>query len=316
VAYIFPGQGSQATGMGRELAAASSAARRTFDEADRALGISVSRMCFEGPEDLLRLTANTQPTILTVSVAAYGAAREAGAAEPDYAAGHSLGEYAALVASGVLAFADAIRLVHARGTFMQEAVPVGEGAMAAVLGLDPDAVAAACAEGAEGQVVAPANFNCPGQVVIAGARAAVERAGEAARRRGARRVIPLEVSAPFHTPLMRPAADRLRPLLDATEFRDPRFPVMANATAALVRTGEEARRALAEQVSAPVLWQQSIAGLAALGVGRFVELGPGRVLAGLVKKIASGVEVASAERPAEIEAAFGRPSTGAEPAAK
>lgn len=301
-AYIFPGQGSQFAGMGRELAEASEAARRVFEAADRALGEPISRLCFEGPDDALRLTANTQPAILTVSIAVLEAAREAGLPEPDFAAGHSLGEYSALVAAGVLDLSDAVRLVRARGTFMQEAVPVGEGAMAAVLGLDADAIVAACEEASEGEVCAPANFNSPGQVVIAGAAAAVARAGEAARRRGAKRVVPLDVSAPFHTALMQPAAERLGPLLDATAFRDPRFPVVANATAAVVSSGAEARELLARQIAAPVLWEQSVALLAERGVGRFVELGPGRVLAGLVRKIVRGAEVASAERPEEIRA--------------
>ena len=314
VAYIFPGQGSQRAGMGREVAERSPAAREVFERADAALGEPLSRLCFEGPEEALRLTANTQPAILTVSVAVWAAAREAGAPDPDYAAGHSLGEYSALVAAGVLALEDAVRLVRARGTFMQEAVPVGEGAMAAVLGLDADAVLAACEEAAEGDVCAPANFNSPGQIVIAGGAAAVARAGEAARRAGAKRVIPLEVSAPFHTALMEPAAERLRPLLEATEFRDPRVPVMANATATLVETGEAARRALVAQVASPVLWEQSVAALAAAGVGRYVELGPGRVLAGLVRKIVRGAEVLSAETPEEIAAVAAGPSTGAGPA--
>jgi [acyl-carrier-protein] S-malonyltransferase len=314
VAYIFPGQGSQRAGMGREVFERSAAAREVFERADRALGEPLSRLCFEGPEEALRLTANTQPAILTVSVAVWAAAREAGAPDPDFAAGHSLGEYSALVAAGGLALADAVRLVRSRGTFMQEAVPVGEGAMAAVLGLDADAVLAACEEAAEGDVCAPANFNSPGQIVIAGAAAAVARASEAARRAGARRVIPLEVSAPFHTALMEPAAERLRPLLEATEFRDPRVPVMANATATLVETGEAARRALVAQVASPVLWEQSVAALAAAGVGRYVELGPGRVLAGLVRKIVRGAEVLSAETPEEIAAVAAGPSTGAGPA--
>jgi [acyl-carrier-protein] S-malonyltransferase len=299
--------------MGRALYDASPAARRVFERADEALGEPLSRLCFEGPDEALRLTANTQPAILAVSVAALEAAREAGAAEPDYAAGHSLGEYSALVAAGVVEREDAVRLVRARGTFMQEAVPDGAGAMAAVLGLDAGLVAEACAEAAEGAVCAPANFNSPGQVVIAGEAAAVARAGEAAKRRGAKRVVMLEVSAPFHTAMMRPAAERLAPLLEATAFRDPRVPVMANATASLVRTGDEARRALVEQVASPVLWEQSVAALAALGVDRFVELGPGRVLAGLVRKIVRGVDVASAERPEEIAAVVSAPS-GAEPA--
>ncbi len=316
VAYIFPGQGSQYAGMGRTLYERSEAARRVFDEADAACAIGISTLCFIGPEDSLRLTANTQPTILTVSVAAYVAAREAGAPPPDFVAGHSLGEYSALVAAGVLALGDAVRLVHARGTFMQEAVPIGDGAMAAVLGLDEDEVLAACLESAEGEIVAPANFNSPGQVVIAGATNAVRRAGEAAKRRGARRIIPLDVSAPFHTAMMAPAAERMRPLLDETEFKEPQVPIMANATAAIIRSGAEAREALVTQISAPVLWRQSVLALAELGVGKWVELGPGRVLAGLVKKIVAGADVASAEQPEEIEAAFGRPSVDAGGAAK
>ena len=312
--YVFPGQGSQYAGMGRELAAHSPAARRVFERADAALDLPLARLCFEGPEEELRLTANTQPAILAVSVAVLEAAREMGAPEPAAVAGHSLGEYSALVAAGALELEDALRLVRARGTFMQEAVPVGEGAMAAVLGLDAAEVAAACEEAAEGEVVAPANFNSPGQVVVAGAAAAVARAGEAARRRGAKRVVPLEVSAPFHSALMRPAAARLRPLLEATELRDPRVPVVANATAEPVQTGAEARRLLVEQVASAVLWEQSVARLAADGVTRWVEMGPGRVLSGLVRKIVRGADCVSVERPEEIGAAFAEPEEGAAPA--
>lgn len=313
-AYIFPGQGSQSTGMGRELADASAAARSVFDEADAALGESISRLCFEGPDEQLKLTANTQPAILTVSVAAYRAALEAGASEPDFAAGHSLGEYSALVAADVLDLSDAVRLVRARGTFMQEAVPVGVGAMAAVLGLDRESIDAACSEAAEGDVCSPANFNSPGQVVIAGHAAAVARAGEAAKRLGAKRVIPLDVSAPFHTALMQPAADRLAPMLEATTFRNPRFPVMANATAELVRSGDDARDLLLRQIAAPVLWEQSVAKLAAGGVDRWVELGPGKVLAGLVRKIVKGATCHSVERPDDIVVVFSAQVAGEEPA--
>ena len=312
--YVFPGQGSQYAGTGREVAARSDAARRTFEAADRALGEPISRLCFEGPEEELRLTANTQPAILAVSVAVLEAAREAGAPEPDVVAGHSLGEYTALVAAGALALEDAMRLVRARGTFMQEAVPVGAGAMAAVLGLDAAEVAAACEEAAEGDVVGPANYNSPGQVVIAGAAAAVSRAGDAARRRGAKRVVPLEVSAPFHSALMEPAAERLRPLLEATEFRAPRVPVVANVTAEPVRTGAEARRLLVRQVASAVRWEQSVERLAADGVARWVEIGPGRVLSGLIRKIVRGADCVSVERPEEIETAFAIPDAGAAPA--
>ena len=312
--YVFPGQGSQYAGMGREVAARSDAARRAFEAADLALGEPISRLCFEGPEEALRLTANTQPAILAVSIAVLEAAREAGAPEPDVVAGHSLGEYTALVAAGALALEDAMRLVRARGTFMQEAVPVGAGAMAAVLGLDAAEVAAACEEAAEGDVVGPANYNSPGQVVIAGAAAAVSRAGDAARRRGAKRVVPLEVSAPFHSALMEPAAERLRPLLEATEFRDPRVPVVANVTAEPVRTGAEARRLLVRQVASAVRWEQSVERLAADGVARWVEIGPGRVLSGLIRKIVRGADCVSVERPEEIEMAFATPDAGAAPA--
>ncbi len=303
--YMFPGQGSQSVGMGRALYDASPESRAAFEEADAALGEPISRLCFEGPEDQLRLTANTQPAILAVSVAAYRAFRAAGAPAPDYVAGHSLGEYSALVAAGALELGDAVRLVRERGRFMQEAVPDGEGAMAAVLGAEREAVERACAGAAEGDVCAPANFNCPGQIVIAGSRAAVERAGALAKSYGAKRVVPLEVSAPFHSPLMRPAAERLRPLLDAAAIRDPEFPVIANVTAAPVRTAAEARDALAAQVAAPVLWEQSVRTLLVLGARMFVELGPGRVLAGLVKKVDRTARAASVGAPGEIPAALG-----------
>ena len=303
-AFIFPGQGSQYAGMGRDIASASPAARAVFDAADEALGEAISQLCFSGPEDSLRLTANTQPAILTVSAAVFAAAREIGAPMPDFVAGHSLGEYSALVAVGALDVHDAVRLVRARGTYMQEAVPVGEGAMAAVLGLDDESVAAACAAAADGQVCSPANYNSPGQVVIAGAAEAVKRAGEEAKRRGARRIIPLDVSAPFHTALMQPATERMRPLLEATEFRDPAVPVMVNATAHLVDSAAEVRQALINQIASPVLWEQSIMALADFGVDRWVELGPGKVLAGLVRKIVKGADCSSVESCEEIETAF------------
>jgi [acyl-carrier-protein] S-malonyltransferase len=305
-AYIFPGQGSQAVGMGRALFDASPAARRAFEEADDALGEAISRLCFDGPKEALRLTANTQPAILATSVATWRAFAEAGAPPPAYAAGHSLGEYSALVAAGALAFGDALRLVRARGRLMQEAVADGEGAMAAVLGADRALVEAICAEAAEGDVCAIANYNCPGQLVIAGARRAIERAAARSIARGARQVIVLEVSAPFHTPLMRPAAERLRPLLARAAVCDPAFPIVANVSAGLVRTGEEARSALAAQVDAPVLWEQSVRTLCVLGVTRFVELGPGSVLAGLVKKIDRHVAVTSVGTPEALAAALGR----------
>jgi [acyl-carrier-protein] S-malonyltransferase len=296
--------------MGRSLYHSSAAARAVFDEADAALGFAISAVCFDGSEEDLRLTANTQPAILTVSVAAYRAFLEAGAEPPSYAAGHSLGEYSALVAAGVITLADAVRLVRARGEFMQEAVPPGEGAMAAVLGGDREAIEAACAAAALDKVCAPANFNCPGQVVIAGSREAVERAGSEARRLGAKKIVPLEVSAPFHTSLMAPAAERLRPLLDAVDFADPRFPVVTNVTARMVRTGAEAREMLAAQVAAPVLWEDSVRTLVAAGVTRFVEMGPGKVLTGLVRKIDRGVSCVSVSGPEEILAALSADTAG------
>jgi len=304
IGYIFPGQGSQSVGMGRAFADGSNAARAVFDEADEVLGFSLSSLCFDGPEESLRLTENTQPAILTVSVAAHRALIEAGAPSPDYVAGHSLGEYSSLVAAGVLEFADALRLVRARGAAMQRAVPVGEGAMAAVLGSDREAVEALCAAASEGEVCAPANFNAPGQIVVAGAATAIARAQSLAREMGVKRVKVLDVSAPFHCALMTPVADVLAPMLDQTTFRDPEVPVVANVSAGLVRSGEAARAALLAQIASPVLWEQSIRTLLALGVRRYVELGPGRVLAGLVRKIDEAVSIVSVESPEGIPAAL------------
>lgn len=300
--------------MGRALYDSSPAARDVFAVADEALGFSISSLCFDGPEDDLKLTANTQPAILTVSVAVYRAAIEAGAPEPQFAAGHSLGEYSALVAAGVLELSDAVRLVRARGTFMQDAVPLGVGAMEVVLGLEDEKVEQACREAAQGDVCAPANYNGAGQVVIAGTAAAVARAGEIAKRLGAKRVIAIPVSAPFHTALMQPAAERMVELLEATSFRDPKFPVVANSTAELDYTGEKARELLEKQIASPVLWEQSVIKLDALGVKNWVEMGPGRVLAGLVRKTVKGVTCHSVERPDDIVALFSAPAAGAEPA--
>jgi [acyl-carrier-protein] S-malonyltransferase len=284
IAFVFPGQGSQRVGMGRALCEQHAVSRETMAEADAALGEPLSALCFDGPEDRLLLTENTQPAILAVSVAAFRALAAEGL-EPAFVAGHSLGEYTAHVAAGTLSFADALRLVRRRGRYMQEAVPVGAGAMAAVLGLEADAVARACAEAADGEVVEPANFNAPGQVVIAGAAAAVQRAGERAKALGARRVIPLPVSAPFHCALMRPAEARLAPELRALEVADPRVPVVANVDAELKRDAAAGIEALVQQVSRPVRWQQVVARLASEGVRTYVEVGPGTVLSGLVKKI-------------------------------
>lgn len=290
--------------MGRALAEAFPVCRQAFDEADAALGEPLSRLCFEGPEDRLLLTENAQPAILAVSVAACRLAGSQGV-RAAWAAGHSLGEYSAHVAAGTLSFADALRTVRRRGQYMQQAVPVGEGAMSAVLGLDLDAVAAACAEAAAeigGRVAAPANINAPGQIVIAGHADAVRRAGELAKARGAKRVVPLAVSAPFHCALMKPAENRLAPDLRALAASDPKIPVVANVDAEPKRTARDAIEALIAQVSAPVRWDDVVRRLVAEGVTRFVELGPGAVLAGLVRKIDRTVDVVSVEDPDGVAA--------------
>ncbi len=284
LAFLSPGQGSQHAGMGRALAVAYPAARTVFEEADRALGFALSRLCFEGPEEDLKLTANTQPAILTVSVAAWRVL-ELNGIRPDFVAGHSLGEYSALVAAGCLTLADAVVTVRRRGQYMQEAVPAGEGAMAAILGLAADKVGDVCRQAAQGQVVAPANLNSPGQVVISGHAAAVERAMEAAKAAGAKRAVPLPVSAPFHCSLLKPAADRLAEQLQTIHFADLSVPLVSNADADVVRTGDAARDALIRQVPAPVRWEESIRKLITLGCDTFVEVGPGKVLTGLLRQI-------------------------------
>ena len=296
IAFLFPGQGSQKVGMGKALAAQLPMCRDTFREADDALGEPLSRLCFDGPEDQLLLTENTQPAILSVSVAVWRQL-DAEGVRASFAAGHSLGEYSAHVAAGTLSFADALRTVRRRGRYMQEAVPVGEGAMAAILGFDADGVAIACEEAAQalGRVVAPANLNAPGQVVIAGHADAVARAGEIMKARGAKRVIPLAVSAPFHCPLLKPAEDRLAPELRALPAQDPRIPVIANVDAEPKRDAGAAIEALVRQISAPVRWEAVVRRLIADGARTFVELGPGTVLAGLVKKIDRAMSVVSIE---------------------
>jgi len=302
VAFVFPGQGSQKVGMGRALAEAFPESREALAAADEALGFPLSRLCFEGPEGDLQLTANTQPAILAVSVAAYRALSARGV-RPDRVAGHSLGEYTALVAAGALDFREAVLAVRRRGQYMQEAVPVGEGAMAAILALDLEAVERACRGAAQGRVVAPANINSPGQVVIAGHADAVERAMDACEEAGARRTILLPVSAPFHCALMAPAQERLAVDLSRIPFRDPAVPLVNNVDARVVRTAKECREGLIRQVSAPVRWQQSVEAMAADGVTTFVEVGPGTVLSGLVKKISKGAQVLSVEDPASLEKA-------------
>ncbi|HEX8069826.1 MAG TPA: ACP S-malonyltransferase [Pyrinomonadaceae bacterium] len=303
LAYIFPGQGSQAVGMGRDLAERYPAARAVFAEADEALGFALSRLCFEGPAEELQLTENTQPAILTTSVAALRAAEAESYPAPAFVAGHSLGEYSALVAAGALPFAAAVRTVRARGRYMQEAVPVGVGAMAAVVGAEEETVAQACAEAAQGEVCSPANINSPKQIVIAGHAGAIERAVEWLKARGVRKVLKLNVSAPFHCALMRPAQERLAADLARLEFKDLRVPLVTNADAAVVRDGAAARDALVRQVSAPVRWRESVALLAEThGVETFVELGPGKVLAGLVRQTAAEARCLNVEDAASLAA--------------
>jgi len=303
-AFLFPGQGSQAVGMGQALAREFPEARAVFAAADDALGTSLSRLCFEGPESELVLTRNTQPAILTVSAAAH-AVYVARAPQADFVAGHSLGEYSALVAARSLSLPDAVRAVRERGTLMQEAVPAGTGAMAAVLGLEPEAVARVCAEAAAGEVVSAANFNSPEQTVIAGSTAAVERASAKLKDSGAKRVVPLPVSAPFHCALMEPVKARLAEVLARCTISAPAIPVVTNVEA---RPNTDAARVvplLLEQVSAPVRWLETIRFLHGAGVTRMVELGPGRVLSGLVKRIAKDVEVLNVEDPTSLGKALG-----------
>ena len=284
VAYLFPGQGSQAVGMGKELAEKYPIARRTFEEADEALGYKLSELCFEGPEEQLRLTEVTQPAILTASVAAGRVLHDQGLS-PAFHAGHSLGEYSAYVAAGTMSFADAVHTVRNRGKYMQEAVPVGIGAMAAILGMDLKQVAALCADAAQGEICAPANINSSEQIVISGHTSAVERATKIASERGAKRAIMLSVSAPFHCSLMKPAQDRLAADLQSVGFRKSALPVVCNVDATFVEDADRARDALIRQVTGSVKWYQSMRLLVAQGVEIFVEVGPGRVLCGLMRQI-------------------------------
>lgn len=293
IAFIFPGQGSQHAGMGRDLFENFAVARHIFEEADDALGMKLSTLCFEGPDEELKLTANTQPAILTVSIAALRVLQTETGLEPLFAAGHSLGEYSALVAAGALTFADAVRTVRARGTFMQEAVPVGVGSMAAMLSVPADELSAICAEAAEGEVVSPANFNAPGQIVIAGHATAVSRAIEIAKGRGYRKAMLLPVSAPFHCPLMKPAADRLAQVLAQIPVSPLDFPVVTNVDARPNSDHARVVPLLVQQVCSPVLWEQSVSGMIGGGVTRFVEIGPGAVLSGLVKRISKDVPTSS-----------------------
>lgn len=301
IAVVFPGQGSQAVGMGKALADQFEVCRRTFAEADAALNEPLSDLIFNGPADRLTLTENTQPAILTMSVAAWRLLEQRGL-KPAFVAGHSLGEYSAHVAAGTLPFADAVRLVRNRGRYMQEAVPVGAGAMAAIIGLDEAGVNLACEEAAQGEVVSAANLNGAGQIVIAGAAAAVARASERAKALGAKLAIPLTVSAPFHCALMKPAEIRLTPELRAVPASDPRVPVVANVDAEAKCTASASIDALITQIASPVRWEGVVQRLASEGVSRYVEVGPGKALSGMIKRIVSGATIQNVEGPDDLAA--------------
>jgi [acyl-carrier-protein] S-malonyltransferase len=301
VAFVFPGQASQYPGMGKELCEKYPSARAVFDEADKALGFSITRICCEGTEDELKLTATTQPAILTCSVATYRVLAEKGLT-PDFVAGHSLGEYSALVAAGSLKFADAVVLVRKRGTYMQDAVPAGVGAMAAIMGLSHAVVADACKRAAEGEVCSAANLNSPEQTVISGHAAAVKRAVEIASQLGAKRAVVLPVSAPFHSALMAPAQEKLAEDLKKTDFGALKVPLVTNVDADTISTGDEAREALIRQVTAPVRWEDSVRTLIDEGVNTFVEVGPGRVLTGLLRQIERSVAALNVEDDKSLSA--------------
>jgi [acyl-carrier-protein] S-malonyltransferase len=289
-AFIFPGQGAQQVGMGKELAEKDPIARRVFEEADRVLGMRLSSLCFDGPDEELRLTVNTQPAILTTSIAALRVLEDRGA-KADFVAGHSLGEYSALVAAGSLKFDDALRALRKRGLYMQEAVPPGEGAMAALIGIDIETVKLICLDASSLGVCAPAGINSPNQTVIGGHRPAVERAVDLAKAKGAKRAVMLAVSAPFHSELMKPAAKRLEAVFNETAFADLAVPLVTNVDAALISSGDEARDALLRQVASPVRWSESVKELMDQGVTRFIEVGPGKVLSGLVRQISRQCQI-------------------------
>ncbi len=301
LAFLFPGQASQYCGMGHDLAANFPESKAVFDAADSALGFSITQTCFEGSEEALKLTENTQPAILTVSTAAYRALEKKGIV-PDFVAGHSLGEYSALVAAGGVDFSAAVKLVRARGKYMQEAVPAGQGAMAAILGLSPTEVGDICKKAAENDIVSPANLNSPEQTVISGSAAAVKRAVEIASQSGAKRAVILPVSAPFHCALMMPAQQRLEADLRATQFHALKIPLITNVDAQAISTGEEARNALIRQVTAPVRWLDSVREMIESGVTVFVEVGPGKVLTGLLRQIDRSVRVFNVEDSASLQA--------------
>src|ERR1043165_3193045 len=301
-AFVFPGQGSQYAGMGKDVYEAYPAARKVFDDIDEALGSEISKLCFEGPEEQLKLTENTQPAILAVSSAIHAVLEELGATRRDVVAGHSLGEYSAIVSVGGLTPAEAAKIVRMRGRFMQEAVPVGHGAMAALIGPSVDDARAICEEAAQGEVVSVANINAPGQIVIAGAKAAVDRAIGVAKSKGVRRALPLPVSAPFHCALMEPAAERLRPLLDDAHFKDLWVSLVSNVDASPIGTPTAVRNARLRQVASPVSSVGCVQKMIGMGVRRFVEVGPGNVLTGLIKRIDSSVELINVSDVPTLEA--------------
>ncbi|HZG61126.1 MAG TPA: ACP S-malonyltransferase [Anoxybacillus sp.] len=304
IAFIFPGQGSQTVGMGKELAEQDKKAAAVFQAADERLGFPLSSIIFEGPQDTLTLTINAQPALLTTSIALFEKIKEAGIV-PNYVAGHSLGEYTALVAAGAISFTDAVYAVRKRGEFMEEVVPAGKGTMAAVLGMEAGLLQEITEQiSAEGAPVQLANLNCPGQIVISGSREGVDRASQLAKEKGAKRVIPLEVSGPFHSSLMEPAANKLKEVLDEIEITDASIPVIANVTAEPMTEKEDIKRKLIEQLYSPVRWEQSVNKMIELGVDTFVEIGPGKVLSGLVKKISRNVQVYAANDLASLEAAI------------
>jgi [acyl-carrier-protein] S-malonyltransferase len=301
-AFVFPGQGSQYAGMGKDVAQRFPTARRVFEEIDNALGYSISRLCFEGPDEELKLTQNTQPAILAVSCAIHAVLEEEGATRRDLVAGHSLGEYSAIVSVGGLTPAEAAKIVHLRGKFMQEAVPVGSGGMAALIGPTVEEARAICEEAAQGEVVSVANINAPGQIVIAGTKAGIDRAIEVAKKRGVRRALPLPVSAPFHCELMKPAEDKLRPVLDEAHLKDLWMSLISNVDASPIGTAHAVRNALIRQVVSPVRWVESVQRMISMGVRHFVEVGPGSVLTGLIKRIDPSVEVINVSDAASIDA--------------